>query len=343
MNCEKTFDLIDDLAENELDGQTAARVESHVSACPKCLEYYEVLQREKAVFAHYLFDAEPPSDLRANFQRRLAAEQETTVRVAETPAPASFRKTDLFGFLRWSPALAGAALLVGLGIGFGWLKFVPEAANKDEYVAETKIENSQPAVKSGESDEIETTNLPAKIESGAEKVAAQNTELVEQSDFLKTKNAVADRRKSMRAGALKIRPKTVFQRAKENSTAENESNTAEKLLKSRMENLEAEIAGQIERVELLLRSFRNARTAETVETFDIEYEKGQARKLLGKNARLQRDAENYGIADAKELLGRIEPYLLDIANLENDSAPDKVLDIKERVKNQSIIASLQIY
>ena len=43
------------------------------------------------------------------------------------------------------------------------------------------------------------------------------------------------------------------------------------------------------------------------------------------------------------MLSKVEPYLLDIANLNNNPLPAEILDIKERVKNQSIIASLQTY
>jgi len=343
MTCEKTLNSIDDFAEGELDGQVAARVDSHLFACSECREQYETLKREKEIYARYLFDAEPPSDLWTNFQTRLESEKEKTLRAAEIPARENARKTSIFGFSLGFPAAAGAALLIVFGIGSGWLKFAPNESGGDQYAAETEARDSQLPAKSGETDESKTADSPLKTESGENKFAAQNNEPVGKYQFSKARSVFAADKKLIAAGGLKIERKTVRPKAEKIPFVGNDRNEDERLQSARMRNLETEIAGQIERVELLLRSFRNARAVENTETFDVGYEKEQARRLLEKNVRLRRDAENYGISDAEELLNRIEPYLLDIANLKINPAPDTVLDIKERVKNQSIIASLQIY
>lgn len=343
MNCEKNLDLIDDLVEGELDGQIAARVNAHVLACRKCLEQYEILKREKEIYAHYLFDAEPPGDLWANFQSKLETETAKTPLFAEMPAKASARSPSIFGFSLWSPALAGAAaLLVVFGIGSGWLKFAPNESSGEKYVAETESGNLQFPAQSNENGESKTADLPAKIKGGENNIAFRSDKLGGKSEFPETKSVFADKKADI-AESLKVAPKAAFAAAGNKPARKDEANEEKQRQKLRMINLEKEIAGQIEKVEMLLRSFRNARAVDSTETFDVGYEKEQARKLLDKNVRLRRDAESYGISGAEELLNRVEPYLLDIANLKNNPAPDTVLDIRERVKNQSIIASLQIY
>ncbi|HEY0457618.1 MAG TPA: zf-HC2 domain-containing protein, partial [Pyrinomonadaceae bacterium] len=76
MTCEKYFDLIDDLLEDELDEHTTEQVESHVFACQECRKRYETRWRAKEIYSQYLFDVEPPLNSWINFQARLVEENE---------------------------------------------------------------------------------------------------------------------------------------------------------------------------------------------------------------------------------------------------------------------------
>jgi hypothetical protein len=45
----------------------------------------------------------------------------------------------------------------------------------------------------------------------------------------------------------------------------------------------------------------------------------------------------------EELLGSLEPFLLDIANLPDKPSGDDVRSIKERMQKKEIVSALQIY
>ena len=335
--CEKYSDLIEDLLEEELDEHHTARAESHISACQGCSERYETLHRAKEIYAQYLFAAEPPPNSWANFQVRLNSENEKAKGEEVVAASWFYRRQRMLGF-SFSPAAAAfAALLFVCGIGFVLLPTEFEK-DGDKYVAET--ENSPTPAPSNATGEKPAINSPA--QAVATDGASKNNDLLAENKSLKAKSNSLFGKKSL-AETVQITQKSAFSNEGRKSASELRLKKENRLSDLQAQNLEIEITGQMEKVELLLRSFRNARANETVEGFDVEYEKGQARKLLDKNAQLRRDAENYGISYAEELLSQIEPYLLDIANLEINPAPDKVLDIKERVISQNIIASLQVY
>ena len=107
--------------------------------------------------------------------------------------------------------------------------------------------------------------------------------------------------------------------------------------------VDAETARHIERAQVLLRSFRNTRDEGKQTDPEILYEKQQSRGLLYKNVLLRRDAEAKGNMPVEELLGGLEPFLLDIANLSDKPSNEEVRSIKQRMQKKEIISALQIY
>ena len=106
---------------------------------------------------------------------------------------------------------------------------------------------------------------------------------------------------------------------------------------------DAETSRHIERAQMLLRSFRNVRSSEGDDSFDLSYEKRRSRELLDKNVALRRGAEMKGNLPVEELLVSLEPYLLDIANLPDSPAPEDVRAIKDRLEKREVVATLQVY
>jgi len=102
-------------------------------------------------------------------------------------------------------------------------------------------------------------------------------------------------------------------------------------------------AHHLEQTELLLRSFMNAKLDESADAEEIAYDKRRSRELLDRNVLLRLGAESKGNFPTEDVLGSVEPYLLDIANLGEKASPDDVRAIQERLQKREIVADLQIY
>jgi hypothetical protein len=107
--------------------------------------------------------------------------------------------------------------------------------------------------------------------------------------------------------------------------------------------IDANTVEHLEKAQVLLRSFRNTRSASEDGVFDLAYEKQQSRRLLNQNIVLRRSAEAKGNLPTEELLSSLEPFLIDIANLPEKPAVDDIQSIKQRMQKREIVASLQIY
>jgi hypothetical protein len=102
-------------------------------------------------------------------------------------------------------------------------------------------------------------------------------------------------------------------------------------------------AEHIRQAENLLRSIRSLQESDDDTEIDVSYEKAMSQRLLEENVVLRRDAETAGKFPTKELLGDLEPFLIDIANLPDKTTPDKLRVIKDRARKTEIVAALVSY
>jgi hypothetical protein len=330
MNCEKYPDLIEELIAGELEERTAGEVHAHLGFCASCAAFYKTALREKELYAQYLFDAEPPCDMWAKFQAKLEREAPLAQPVQAT-APAADWKNSILGFFRPLPALGMAALLIVSGLGLSKLRR-PETGAGSGVIARTEIDNAR----ADENREPPDLPVDIKIDDPAP-LPPKIVKIAARRDF-------NERRRNDRTAGKTVAvkpPGTSEKIALRKRKKPSEMPPNEDLL--RLRALEKAATAQIEKTELLLRSFRNARLTEGSSVYDVGYEKQQARRLLETNVELRRLAESFGDLSTQEILDRIEPLLLDIANLENSPAAERVRDIQMRVRSQNIIASLQTY
>lgn len=341
MDCEKYKNLINDLVDGELDLQTAEQVNLHIFSCQNCESEFEVLSSEKEMYSHFLFEIEPPKHLPLHFQAFLDAETQEDKASKATAFSFNNRLKNLFAVFNLKPILAGAfALLLA---GLGWWQISNNMLDKT-FISEMPIPASPSLIaeKKEFAAEIQSVVLPeiAKVKTDLPKISENQTVQV---SAIKTKTP--DPKSKIATANLPANKKPIIPENKPRNLVETpkmpkmnvESDTQLKQIRA----FEFETAKQMEKIEMLLRAFRNVRYVEGGEEYDVAFEKQQAAKLLAKNVRLRQQAENYGTIQTNEMLSKVEPYLLEISNLDVNPSEEEVSEIKQRVKSQNIIVSLQ--
>jgi putative zinc finger protein len=101
-------------------------------------------------------------------------------------------------------------------------------------------------------------------------------------------------------------------------------------------------ASHLDQAQKLLVSFRGL-PSDDDQDVDVSYEKSESRRLLNENVVLRRDAEAAGKFPTKSVLGSLEPFLIDIANLPDKAPANDVRQIKDRVQRTEIVAELRSY
>lgn len=105
-------------------------------------------------------------------------------------------------------------------------------------------------------------------------------------------------------------------------------------------NMDVTTALHLEQAQILLRSFRNAAPDDSA---GLAYEIRRSRELLTRNVVLRRSAAGERNVAAYSVLSDVEPYLLDIANLDPRAPRRDVREIQQRVERSAIVAGVQLY
>jgi hypothetical protein len=269
----------------------------------------------------YLWDGtgEPDPDI-----QRL---EETLGRFRYQPRPLkdAFDRQLLTRRTRWWPGLAAAAAIILMALAGFWVARNQHRSEAQQPIAKSPdaIEEAQPRV-----DGVEQKVVPPQPKESAgttgERIAKVNKHI----------------RKATPVAPREALPKQTEPERFESTAGGSEVAAVQPIV---IPFVDLETSKHIERAQMLLRSFRNMDDGEDQAATAIAYEKRQSRGLLYQNIVLRRDAEARGNMPVEDLLGSLEPFLIDIANLPDKPSKDDVLAIKERMQKKEIVSALQIY
>jgi hypothetical protein len=380
MRCEDCLPLVEEYFDGEVEETTAARMGAHLSACATCAAALDALSFEQEIYARYdRGGLEVAPDLWSRVSAEIAREPlpESPARPRPFLSGVRQRLAAALGTLAARPALASslALLIVGVAVGSLWLS----RRTQPPPVAANDVARSEPAVTpvvppavnpqvldGGGGGEVPALKGSDSLNGNAGEAvpAAHETAGLgprEGADRLRTVEIAPGSVREDDLAALLATPSTPPASAagtvnllpEEHAVAEDEtaalivnasavSGQSAAVAARPLDPAQKEMARHVEQTQMLLRSFKNARASETG-SVDVAYEKNLSRKLLAQNATLQLEAEVKGDRETKQVLDTIEPFLLDIANLRENPSRDEVRSIRERVRNNEIVAALQVY
>ena len=368
MRCVDCLPLMEEYFDGEVEGRVAEQIRAHLSACADCSAALDALSFEQEAYTRYdRGGLEVTPALWARVSAEIAREPPPQSRIEERPCLSRARIAAALSTLAARPALASslALLLVGVTAGSLWLAYVrqelPHAvavnAPKTGGAPDTVLTPAHVGTENLKETPVETPSgvKPAVTpREGARETAAappreKTTQAAKLADYLSDEELnriLATQSASARdAGIVKIQYDEREPRPEDSPAYVNVGGGDATLVNASAQVLDPEqkeVARHVEQAQMLLRSIKNARAAEG-DTFNVAYEKRLSRRLLGDNVTLQLDAETRGDKETKRVLDRIEPYLLDIANMHDNASREEVRSIRERIDRKEIIAALQVY
>jgi hypothetical protein len=303
------------LVDGELPRAEAASVEAHLAGCDECRAARGEFLFFRQQLGSYRADANPSA------QRR-ALETILGQRPAAAPAPRTWGRGRLLAALGISPLnpATAAALALILTAGVGLAVYLSLRRETPRVVHAPAADNGTRTA---------TARPEPTPEARAEVRGRDGASVSDNSP--RERRTVADARASRpRKGQGGRRP------APAEAGTLNTTAAAGRPERRELPPAGLDTSRHVEQAQLLLRSFRNARADD-----DLSYERARSERLLYRNIVLRREAASRNDPLLASVLGRLEPILLDIANLPDRPAPADVASIRERVRRQNLVVILQ--
>jgi hypothetical protein len=310
MKCDDCRNLLAEYIDGEAIDTEAEQITAHLITCAGCTSEFEALTAEQEIFARYDRELEITPAMWTAIQARTAAESRPVV------SSSKFSPRDwlmgLFAAPRFGLAFSGAmaVLIAAIVIGFMYLRTQKQIATPSEVVIAHPPGSVPP---------------PPIFEAPPSPVKAKGSELVPSEYVARTKNSAGSK------GAI----------SKTSGRPDQNDVLFFDIAYLDIENKDT--ADHIAQAQNLLRTIRSIHLDSEADEVDVTYEKAMSRRLLDENVVLRRDAETSGKYPVKALLGDLEPFLIDIANLPDKTTLKELRTINDRAQKTEIVAALQSY
>ena len=308
MKCDDCLNLLEEFIDGEVIEVEAEQISTHLITCAACNSEFEALTAEQEVFARYDRELNISPAMWIAIQERTAAERQPIAQRSQFNPRAWL--AGLFTAPRFGLAFSGAmaVLIAAVVIGVMYLRTQPSLP---QGVVRVNNPGSLPP--------------PPIFDKPAPPPSNSNTAGV-------TARYLPPRKTSSESNASMVKTSSV--------TDQNDVLFSD-IAYSDIENKDT--AEHIAQAQNLLRTIRSIHVAGENDEVDVTYEKAMSRRLLDENVVLRRDAETSGKYPVKALLGDLEPFLIDIANLPDKTKQSELRAINDRAQKTEIVAALQSY
>jgi hypothetical protein len=310
MKCDDCRNLLAEYIDGEAIDTEAEQITAHLITCAACTSEFEALTAEQDLFARYDRELEITPAMWTAIQARTAAESRPVVSSSKF-SPREWLM-GLFAAPRFGLAFSGAmaVLIAAVVIGFMYLRTHQQITPRSEVVIAHPPGSVPP---------------PPIFEAAPSPVKVQATEHRPLEYVARSKNS-----DTSKGGIIKT-----------SSRPDQNDVLFSDIAYSEIENKDT--TNHIAQAQNLLRTIRSIHLDNEGDEVDVTYEKAMSRRLLDENVVLRRDAETSGKYPVKALLGDLEPFLIDIANLPDKTTLKELRTINDRAQKTENVAALQSY